>query len=49
MKTGTPVRVDGRSVDFTLAERHEGDNDFHKFSYLDYETPMLEQRPCWMI
>ena len=49
MKTGTPVRVDGRSVDFTLAEKHEGDNDFHKFSYLDYETPMLEQRPCWMI
>ena len=42
MKTGTPVRVDGRSVDFTLAERHEGDNEFHKFSYLDYETPILE-------
>ncbi len=49
MKTGTPVRIDGRSVDFSLAEAHEGDNDFHKFSYLDYETPMLKQRPCWMI
>ena len=32
MKTGTPVRIDGRSVDFSLAEKHEGDNDFHKFS-----------------
>ncbi len=49
MKTGTPVRIDGRSVDFSLAEAHEGDNDFHKFSYLDYETPMLKQRACWMI
>lgn len=49
MKTGTPVRIDGRSIDFSLAEKHEGDNDFHKFSYLDYETPMLEQRACWMI
>ena len=49
MKTGTPVRIDGRTIDFSLAEKHEGDNDFHKFSYLDYETPMLEQRPCWMV
>ncbi|MEG1585636.1 MAG: tRNA uridine-5-carboxymethylaminomethyl(34) synthesis enzyme MnmG, partial [Bacteroidales bacterium] len=49
MKTGTPVRIDGRSIDFSLAEKHEGDNDFHKFSYLDYETPMLNQRACWMI
>ena len=49
MKTGTPVRIDGRSIDFSLAEKHEGDNDFHKFSYLDYQTPMLEQRPCWMV
>lgn len=48
MKTGTPVRIDGRSIDFSLCEKHEGDNDFHKFSYLDYKTPMLEQRPCWM-
>lgn len=49
MKTGTPVRIDGRSVDFSLAEKHEGDHDFHKFSYLDYPTPILKQRPCWMI
>jgi glucose-inhibited division protein A len=49
MKTGTPVRVDGRSVDFSLAEKNEGDNDFHKFSYLDYQTPFLKARPCWTI
>ena len=49
MKTGTPVRIDGRSVDFSLAEKHEGDNDFHKFSYLDHKYDKLEQRPCWMI
>ena len=49
MKTGTPVRIDGRSIDFSLAEPHLGDGDFHKFSYLDYPTPVLKQRPCWMI
>ncbi len=49
MKTGTPVRIDGTSIDFSLAEKHEGDNDFHKFSYLDYKTPNLKQRACWMI
>ena len=49
MKTGTPVRIDGTSIDFSLAEKHEGDNDFHKFSYLDYTTPNLKQRACWMI
>ena len=48
MKTGTPVRIDGRSIDYSLCEPHEGDNDFHKFSYLDYKTPELKQRPCWM-
>ncbi len=49
MKTGTPVRIDGRSIDYSLAEKHEGDNDFHKFSYLDYKAPVLEQRACWMV
>lgn len=34
MKTGTPVRIDKRSVDFSLMERQDGDTDFHKFSYL---------------
>lgn len=34
MKTGTPVRIDGRSVDWSMTTLQEGDNDFHKFSYL---------------
>lgn len=34
MKTGTPVRLDGRTIDFSLAERQDGDTDFHHFSFL---------------
>lgn len=50
MKTGTPVRLDGRTIDFSLAERQEGEVDFHKFSYLDYEAHReLPQLPCWTI
>lgn len=50
MKTGTPVRLDGRTIDFSLAERQEGESDFHKFSYLDYEAHRdLPQLPCWTI
>lgn len=50
MKTGTPVRLDGRTIDFSLAERQEGDLDFHKFSFLDYEAHKdLPQLPCWTI
>jgi len=36
MKTGTPVRLDGKTIDFSLAERQEGDTDFHHFSYLPW-------------
>ena len=47
MKTGTPVRIDRRSVDFSLMERQEGETDFHTFSYLS--TPRkLKQLPCWI-
>ncbi|MCM1162878.1 MAG: tRNA uridine-5-carboxymethylaminomethyl(34) synthesis enzyme MnmG [Muribaculaceae bacterium] len=46
MKTGTPVRIDGRSVDFSLTTLQEGDNDEHKFSYLPEEKRVLRQRPC---
>lgn len=46
MKTGTPVRIDARTVHFEDMERQDGENDFHKFSYLD--TPRtLQQLPCW--
>lgn len=37
MKTGTPVRLDGRTIDFSLAERQDGDADFHHFSFLPYK------------
>lgn len=48
MKTGTPARIDGRSVDFSLMEEQPGDDDFHKFSYLDTVQRELKQRSCWI-
>ncbi|MFA7105362.1 MAG: FAD-dependent oxidoreductase, partial [Dysgonamonadaceae bacterium] len=48
MKTGTPVRIDGRSVDFSLLEEQKGDIDFHKFSYLPTVKSELKQRSCWI-
>ncbi len=48
MKTGTPVRIDGRSVDFSLLEEQKGDVDFHKFSYLPEVRRTLQQRSCWI-
>jgi len=49
MKTGTPVRIDGRSVDFSLTEEQKGENDFHKFSYLDFMPRPLKQMSCWTL
>ena len=46
MKTGTPVRLDKRSIDFQLVDIQEGDNDFHRFSYSN-ATRSLKQLPCW--
>lgn len=48
MKTGTPVRVDGNSIDFNKLQRQDGENDFHKFSYLDNVHRKLKQCPCWI-
>jgi tRNA uridine 5-carboxymethylaminomethyl modification enzyme len=48
MKTGTPVRIDGRSVDFSVMEEQCGENDFHKFSYLNFAPRQLPQRSCWI-
>ena len=47
MKTGTPVRIDKRSVHFEDMEIQDGENDFHQFSYLGKHR-QLEQLPCWM-
>jgi len=49
MKTGTPVRIDGRSVDFSLTAEQKGENDFHKFSYLDFSPRPLKQLSCWTV
>ena len=46
MKTGTPVRLDKRSIDLQLVDIQEGDNDFHRFSYSNTERT-LKQLPCW--
>jgi tRNA uridine 5-carboxymethylaminomethyl modification enzyme len=48
MKTGTPVRIDARTVDFSLLEEQKGDVDFHKFSYLPDVQRTLKQRSCWI-
>ncbi len=49
MKTGTPVRIDGRSVDFSLMEEQKGECDFHKFSYLNFQPRPLKQLSCWTL
>lgn len=46
MKTGTPVRIDKRSVHFEDMEEQPGDSDFHQFSYMG-ELRVLKQLPCW--
>ena len=46
MKTGTPVRIDKRSINMELVDIQQGDKDFHCFSYLSNERK-LQQLPCW--
>ena len=46
MKTGTPVRIDKRSVHFEEMERQDGENDFHRFSFMGQER-QLKQMCCW--
>ena len=46
MKTGTPVRIDRRSVHFEEMERQDGENDFHRFSFMGGERH-LKQMCCW--
>ena len=49
MKTGTPVRLDARTIDYSLCGVQEGDTDFHKFSYLPGVKRTLKQRPCYIV
>ena len=49
MKTGTPVRIDARSIHFEDTEIQEGDSDFHKFSFMPGVKRTLSQRPCWIV
>ena len=48
MKTGTPPRVDGRSLDYSKMEEQLGDEPPEKFSYLDSTSPLQTQRSCWI-
>jgi len=48
MKTGTPPRVDGRSLDYSVMIEQPGDDNPEKFSYLDITKPLKEQRSCHM-
>ena len=49
MKTGTPVRIDGRSVKWELTTPQEGENDFYQFSYLPNVKRELKQRECYTV
>lgn len=48
MKTGTPVRIDGRTIDFSKVERQEGNIEGHKFSFAPGTNRVLPQMPCWI-
>ena len=49
MKTGTPPRLDERTIDFTQCIRQDGEQDFHHFSFLPGVKSALPQRPCWIV
>lgn len=48
MKTGTPCRIDGRTIDFSKTAEQMGEDDFHKFSFLEESKRELAQRSCWI-
>jgi len=48
LKTGTPVRIDGRTIDFKKCQEQQGENGHYKFSYLPGTESKLKQRSCWI-
>jgi tRNA uridine 5-carboxymethylaminomethyl modification enzyme len=48
LKTGTPVRIDGRTIDFSELTEQKGDEGYYKFSYLPGTESQLKQRSCWI-
>lgn len=48
LKTGTPVRIDGRTIDFSKLTEQKGDEGYYKFSYLPHEKTSMKQRSCWI-
>src|SRR5690554_4850737 len=48
LKTGTPVRIDGRTIDFSKLVEQKGDESHFSFSYLPSTTSELQQRSCWI-
>ena len=49
MKTGTPARIDGRTIYFSKTTEHGVEDTFHKFSYLEYvSNKILKQMSCWV-
>ena len=48
LKTGTPVRIDGRSIDFSKLSEQEGDENIQKFSFLPEIKSTLRQKSCWI-
>lgn len=48
MKTGTPPRLDGRTIDFSVLTEQKGDVEKGKFSFLNYEIDNINQKSCWI-